>query len=93
MAKKGQIDPKTGKVMDLTPENVDVEYLKRIQECRPKGRIQMSYGEKLLYLERVDEINYDVYEAEELRKKKKLEEELEQLKLEREKEKQKKKTN
>lgn len=41
----------------------------------------------MLYLERVDEINYDVFEAEELRKKKKLEEELEQLKLEREKEK------
>ena len=31
----------------------------------------------MLYLERVDEINYDVYEAEEMRKKKKLEEELE----------------
>ena len=31
----------------------------------------------MLYLERVDEIDYDVYAAEEMRKKKKLEEELE----------------
>ena len=87
MAKKGQDNVENFKVKELTPENVDLEYLKLIQECRPKGRVQMSYGEKLLYLERVDEINYDVFEAEELRKKKKLEEELEQLKLEREKEK------
>ena len=63
MAKKGQMDVENFKVMDLTPENVDLEYLKLIQECRPKGRIQMSYGEKLLYLERVDEINYDTCSA------------------------------
>ena len=43
----------------------------------------------MLYLKRVDKLRYAVYEVEEQRKAKKLEEEIEQLKLERNKEKQK----
>ena len=47
----------------------------------------------MLYLKRVDKLRYDVYEAEELRKQKKLEEELEKLKQERQREKEKNRTS
>ena len=50
-------------------------------------------GDKLLYLRRVDKLRYDVYEAEEQRKRKKLDEELEQLKLERMRDKEKQRTS
>ena len=85
MAKKAQIDPETGKSMDKTPLEVDDEFLKLVHEARPKGEYyEHSRGDKLLYLKRVDKLRYDVYEAEEQRKAKKLNEELIQLKLERE---------
>jgi len=94
MQKKALVDPETGKSLDKVPPEIDDKFLELIKEQRPAGEYyQHSRGDKLLYLKRVDKLRYDVYEAEELRKQKKLEEELAQLKQERQREKEKNRTS
>ena len=94
MRKKALVDPETGKSLDKVPPEIDDKFLELIKAQRPAGEYyQHSRGDKLLYLKRVDKLRYDVYEAEELRKQKKLEEELEKLKQERQREKEKNRTS
>lgn len=54
-----------------------------IQHLRPIGAYyEHSHGDKLLYMKKVDRINYDVVAAHRERREKQLEEELKKLKEE-----------
>jgi len=56
----------------------------KIEQYRPVGAYyEHSTGDKLLYMQKVDRIEYDLVEAHRLRKEKQLEEELQKLKDER----------
>ena len=62
------------------PEFVDERFRKMIAEKRPKGEYySQTMGDKLLYLKRIDGLDYDVVEQEQLRLQRKLEEELEMM--------------
>ena len=66
------------------PKDVDETYLEMIQQFRPIGAYyEHSHGDKLLYMKKVDRINYDLVDAHRARREKQLEEELEKLKNER----------
>jgi len=66
------------------PKDIDYEYMAKIEQYRPVGAYyEHSTGDKLLYMQKVDRIDYDLVEAHRLRKEKQLEEELQKLKDER----------
>ena len=63
------------------PKDVDQAYWDQIQQYRPSGAYyEHSHGDKLLYMKKVDRIDYDLVDAFRARKQAQLEEELEKLK-------------
>ena len=59
------------------PKDVDDNYMQMIQQYRPIGAYyEHSHGDKLLYMKKVDKINYDLVAAHQERREKQLEEEL-----------------
>jgi len=59
------------------PKDIDRTYLEMIQQYRPIGAYyEHSHGDKLLYMKKVDRINYDLVDTHRERRQKQLEEEL-----------------
>jgi len=51
------------------PKEVDGNYAAMIMQHRPKGAYyEHSHGDKILYLQKVDKINYDLVDAHRMRK-------------------------
>lgn len=68
-----------------TKNDIDENFWEMIQQYRPIGAYyEHSHGDKLLYMKKVDKINYDVVGAYRERREKQLEEELKKLKEEKE---------
>ena len=68
-----------------TKNDIDENFWDMIQNYRPIGAYyEHSHGDKLLYMKKVDKINYDVVGAYRERREKQLEEELKKLKEEKE---------
>ena len=51
------------------PKDIDYDYMAKIEQYRPAGAYyEHSHGDKLLYMKKVDRIEYDLVEAHRLRK-------------------------
>ena len=62
------------------PKDIDQAFLQIIQQYRPIGAYyEHSHGDKLLYMKKVDRINYDLVDRHRERRQKQLEEELKKL--------------
>ena len=70
-----------GRSPDFVPANGDEVFRALIKEQKPKGEYyHQTFGDKLLYLKRVDRINYDVAEVEKIKIQERLLEEFDKFK-------------